>query len=68
MAKTVLNISVRIGIKSSIFFAENHAFSRFFSPSYFVKIISENSIFSRSIKKIQNIFVIIKNIILKREY
>ncbi len=31
MAKTVLNISVRIGIKNSIFFIENHAFLDFFN-------------------------------------
>ena len=67
MAKTVLNISVRIGIKNSIFFIENHAFLDFFTNSYFVKILFPKFrfFFAFSIKKFKNICYN-KNIILKR--
>lgn len=67
MAKTVLNISVRIGIKNSIFFIENHAFLDFFTNSYFVKILFPKIrfFFAFSIKKFKNICYN-KNIILKR--
>ena len=67
MAKTVLNISVRIGIKNSIFFIENHAFLDFLTNSYFIKILFPKIrfFFAFSIKKFKNICYN-KNIILKR--